>query len=70
MSTVRVAIFTMQECGEKCPYYEHNSGMGHCDDFDMCKKARREIETKDRYDFATGRHKKFPEWCPLEEKET
>ncbi len=50
-------VVTLDKCGSKCPNFKHNSGMGHCDDWDSCIAANKEVETW-KYD--------YPEWCPLE----
>ena len=52
----------LKKCDKKCLYFEHKSGMGHCEDWDHCNKKNRPIE----YSYSDKRN--FPEWCPLEEK--
>lgn len=61
----------LKRCDKKCLYFEHKSGMGHCDDWDHCNKKDKPIEYKDLYIGKWPNETKldFPKWCPLKDKD-
>jgi hypothetical protein len=54
----------IEKCNHNCPAFVYESGMGHCDDWYECKRAKKIIDMFwDVYKNPTH----FPDFCPLKE---